>query len=118
MSIEELKSLNKKIKELLYERQQKDILKELNCFKDNKFVCYHCGRTHTCEAGKTKQGKQRYKCHDCNKFMIAERNILTFSSKKVNISKRTAFRWRHKILFPVVYKNSKNPNIVKKRNEV
>lgn len=31
-------------------------------------VCYHCGSDHTSLAGRTSNGKQRYKCRDCNKL--------------------------------------------------
>lgn len=94
------------------------------CFSnDGKFICHHCGGTHTCKAGINKQGKQKYKCHDCVKEMIMQRNVITFSTKKkfsqwiiflkseldgnslevsaekAGISKRTSFRWRHKVMY-------------------
>lgn len=158
MKIEDLMDLNQEIANQIYSLLEKEVKDNLSCFEEDKFICHHCSGTHTCKAGKSKQGKQRYKCHDCNRFMIADRNTITFSSKKefsqwvvftkslfdqdsltvsakkANISKRTSFRWRHKILyllnsllnkealndvvyvdetmFPVVYKNPKNPNMV------
>lgn len=111
----------------IYETLEKIVLgDEIDkiCFtKDGKFICHSCGGIRTCKAGTNKQGKQKYKCHDCGKIMISQRNIITFSSKKdfsqwlifltseldgnplyvsaekANISKRTAFRWRHKICY-------------------
>lgn len=102
------------------------------CHDSNeKFICFYCKGTKTCKAGKTKQNKQRYRCNDCKKTMISERNLLTFSSKKemsswfkfieslldgdsikvsaekANISRRTAFRWRHKVMYIMSKKMNK-----------
>lgn len=152
---EELLDLEEQVKNQIYCLLEKEVLNEAGTFIDDKFVCHDCGGTHTRKAGKTKQGKQRYYCVDCKKYTIAEKHAITHSSKKsfsqwvtfiqsmldgdclrlsadkANISKRTAFRWRHKILdilnkhmnkevlkgevyldetlLPVVYKD-KNPN--------
>lgn len=126
-------------------------------FKDDKFICKHCQSTNTIKVGFNATNKQRYKCNDCNKIMIETTGMINFSSKKsfnqwilflesllngdtlevsadkANISERTSFRWRHKILFalnkllnqevlsdvvtldetlfPVVYKNPNRPSI-------
>lgn len=100
---------------------------------NNKLICKYCSGSNTIKAGTTKQSKQRYKCKDCNKYMIAERNTLLFSTKKTipiwisfieslldgdsliissekaNISLRTAFRWRHKILYLMNNKMNNTP---------
>ncbi len=100
---------------------------------NDKLICKYCSSTNTIKAGKTKQCKQRYKCKDCNKNMITVRNTLLFSSKKkvpnwlsfieslldgdslsvssekAKISLRTAFRWRHKVLYLLNNKLNKTP---------
>lgn len=121
--LEEKKKLDRKAYEVLEAIILQDELLSQQFSKDGKFVCHLCHGTHTCKAGINKQGKQKYKCHDCKKEMILQRNVITFSTKKkfsqwvlflqseldgnslgvsalkANISKRTAFRWRHKILY-------------------
>ena len=131
MKYEELLKLSKEIKQQLYETMEKEVIekkqREIYFTENGTYICHKCGGTHTCKAGFNKQRKQRYKCHDCNKIMIAQQATITFSSKKklsqwicftqsmldgdslyvsaekANISKRTAFRWRHKLLYILQY---------------
>ncbi|MDF9867858.1 transposase-like protein [Bacilli bacterium PM5-3] len=126
MSFSELKKLKEELTKA-FNNSLKDefVLNELNLknFNDNgKYLCNHCGSFHTHKYGKNIQGKQRYKCLTCNKVMISQQEILTFSTKKdfsqwisfldsllngdsldlsakkSKISKSTARRWRYKIL--------------------
>ncbi|HZJ86461.1 MAG TPA: IS1595 family transposase [Erysipelotrichaceae bacterium] len=160
MTIEDLKNLDEEIKiEMInrfVESDLKETLEELSFDNYGKFICKHCSSTNTKKAGFNSQGKQRFKCKDCNKHMSQTTGLVNFSSKKsfnhwvicfesvlagdtleitafkANISVRTAFRWRHKLLyvintklnkkvlsgvvtldetmFPVVFKNKNNPN--------
>lgn len=127
LNLEELNALNEEITANIYGhllgKHLDDALHEANFNDEGKFVCHHCGGSNTFKAGFTPQGKQRYYCEDCKKKMIMGRGYITFSSKKkeaqwctfiqsmfdgdalqvsaekANISKRTSFRWRQKVLF-------------------
>ncbi len=168
LTVEELSLLEDEVKSELISRFRETNFEEFLddiCFDENdKFICRHCDGTNTIKAGINATGKQRFKCNDCGKIMIKTTGMITFSSKKgfdqwvlylesllngdtieisaekANISERTSFRWRHKImyalntlmnnkvlsdtitvdetLFPVVYKNKnipRNETIAKKR---
>lgn len=132
-----------------------------NYDEDGTFICTKCGSKHTYKNGINKQGKQKYKCKDCNAVRTNTKGHLMFSSKKditqwvvfikslldedsltvsadkANISIRTAFRWRHNVLYilnnllnqevltelvhldetvyHVVFKNRNKPNIQEKK---
>lgn len=126
MSLTELKKLKDTISQALNNAINNEAVKgELNnktFHKNGKYICNYCGNFHTHKYGKNAQNKQRYKCLSCNKVMISEQEIITFSTKKdfsqwvaflesllngdslnlsakkANISKSTARRWRIKIL--------------------
>lgn len=122
LSKDELQRLIDQLQNQIFKLKESDIIIEMDCFHDGKFVCNHCESHNTRKAGKTPQGKQRYYCKECGKYTIAEKHAVNHSSKKAfsqwvifiqsmldgdpltisadkaNISKRTAFRWRHKIL--------------------
>lgn len=127
MNQQELEYLEEAIKNELIERIYQELLNKKVAEKyvdsKGKFICHYCSGTRTHKAGLTPQKKQRYKCVDCNKHMIAGRSHLTFSSKKkfkqwvlfiesllngdnlkvsadkADISQATAFRWRHKVFY-------------------
>jgi transposase-like protein len=84
------------------------------------FHCRHCGSTSVVRHGK-RDGRQRYKCKDCNKFSSDLTNSPMYRSKKtdkwipfiecmlnglslrktatkIGITHVTAFYWRHKVL--------------------
>lgn len=87
----------------------------------NGRVCPHCGSIHAVRNGHVKE-KQRYLCRDCERsFVISTNSIISGSTKDLNtwekyiecmiqglslrksaqicnISKNTAFNWRHKVL--------------------
>lgn len=168
LTVEELSLLEDEIKSELIIRFRETNFEEFLddiCFDESgKFICRHCDSSNTLKAGINATEKQRYKCNDCGKIMIKTTGMITFSSKKgfnqwvlylesllngdtietsaekANISLRTSFRWRHKImyalntlmnkevlsdtvtvdetLFPVVYKNKNIPRdetVAKKR---
>ena len=127
MSLKQLVALEKDIKESIYQILKEEIVEkqfhQIHFTEEGKYRCCHCNSTHKRKARINLQGKQRYYCNHCKKVMIAQQNVITFSSKKkfsqwieflksmldgdtlelsaqkVGISKRTAFRWRHKILY-------------------
>ena len=133
-TLQELELMEDEIKQEVFQRIKENLEKEIyeSKTKDGKYVCHYCHRTHTCKAGKTKQGKQRYRCYDCKKSTIMERDLIHFSSKKdlsqwfiflesmlngdtldvsakkANISERTSFRWRHKFLYILNQKMNKS----------
>ena len=86
MNQQELEELESTIKNERTERIYQEFLNEKVDEKymdsNDKFTCHYCCKTHTHKAGLTPQKKQRYRCLDCNKHMIAGRSHLTFSSKK------------------------------------
>ncbi len=85
-------------------------------------VCPHCGSINVVRNGKRKDGTQRYICKDCGKSFICTSNSIVSGTRKdmdtwdeyidcmmmgsslrvtaakCNISLKTAFVWRHKIL--------------------
>lgn len=95
---------------------------ELSRFENGRY-CPHCGNTHPVKRGVV-HGRQRYFCSDCHKYFTVyaktilnytKKSILTWKmfiklmlepkpvsleeiSKQLNICRRTAFNWRHKVL--------------------
>ena len=83
--------------------------------------CPHCHSKHIIKCGKS-SNKQKYYCKECNKYFVPTENTLLFNTKKdisvwatymncmldkksirecaeiCNISLKTSFNWRHKIL--------------------
>lgn len=116
-TIEELEMINEEILDVLIQRLMENDTEESEC------ICPHCNCKSIWKAGITDQGKQRYRCSRCKKRFIEDTNTLMFSTKKkksnwlrfirsmldgdslvvsaekAEVSKRTAFRWRHKILY-------------------
>lgn len=74
--------LNQQIYSTLESLVLGDELEKLTFNENGKFICHLCKGTRTCKTGINSQGKQKYKCHNCKKEMIIQRNIITFSSKK------------------------------------
>lgn len=122
LTMDQLLVLENELKNAIYQSLDKD----RQCIECLQFVCKHCGSTDTIKAGFNRQKKQQYKCKCCSKRMISGRDSLTFSSKKefsqwvlfiesllngdplvisaskARISKRTAFRWRHKTQYILI----------------
>lgn len=102
----------------LYEN--KDNISINDCSKHNK--CIHCCSINIVKNGKMKNGNQKYFCKDCRKSFCNSTNTIYYSTKKkykdwnnfckcmnncltleksaskCDISIRTAFLWRHKIM--------------------
>ncbi len=94
---------------------------ETSRFANGRF-CPHCNSKAIKRNGHSKDGVQRYMCNDCKKTFNANSNTIlsntqksldtwkkfiecimdglsiNVSASKCDISPRTAFRWRHKIL--------------------
>lgn len=136
--IKSLEKIEGQVKEELIKRfmEQEFEPKAKNMCHDDKgkFICKHCSGTNTHKAGFNKNKKQRYKCVDCDRWMIEDvvsihfwskksfnqwviyfesllnGDALTVAADKANISERTAFRWRHKILY--VLNNRLNQSVL------
>ncbi len=85
-------------------------------------ACKVCESTHLVKNGKTKQGRQKYRCMDCGKSYSDTHNSIVKGSKKpyyvweafiqcmmngfslrkisslIDITTQTAFSWRHKVM--------------------
>lgn len=138
LNINELEQLEEAVKLELYKQLEIEInsaIFDSHCSDEGgKYRCHLCSSVNTYKSGINKQGKQRYHCADCKKTRIAQQNTITFSTKKdfsqwalylqsmldgdslmvsaekAGISKRTAFRWRHKIL--IVLNNRLNQAVL------
>lgn len=115
-TIEDLELMNEEILDVLVQRLINEDI------ENTELKCPHCDCISIWKAG-TVQGKQRYRCSRCRRRFIEATNTLIFSTKKMksqwlqfirsmldgdslmvsaekaDISTRTAFRWRHKILY-------------------
>ena len=118
----ELISLKEKIQEKLNNKIA-DEINITNVVNDQgRLICPICSGTNTIRDGKTKQGVQKVRCNDCKKSPVISKGRIMHSSKKsfnqwakfiestliqdkieisalkAEISIRTAFRWRIKVL--------------------
>lgn len=90
--------------------------------EDGLLPCPHCGCQHIVKFGRTKKGRQRFRCKGCGRtFVLTTGTVLYYTHKKLDtwknfidcmmekkslrkcagackINPRTAFFWRHKIL--------------------
>lgn len=118
LSADELEICSKKILQIL--KQNQDAPQPYA--DDNICNCRRCSSDRIVKYGKDKNGKQRYKCKDCGTLFVYDsfsvvshthkdyavwekfikltlcRESLETCAKECDISVRTAFVWRHKIL--------------------
>lgn len=117
LSLDELKSVSQKILQMLNSVNGVSF-----AAYENTLTCRKCKDEHIVKFGKDKNGKQRYRCRQCGTSFTATSNStisqthhsaetweryielllskasLAKCAKECNITVKTAFLWRHKIL--------------------
>jgi len=110
-------------KQVLNKTMAKDALhKVIKKERKRPKACKVCGSTHIVKNGKTKQGRQKYRCMDCGKSYSDTHDSIVKGSKKpyhvwesfircmmngfslrktsslIDVTTQTAFTWRHKVM--------------------